>query len=75
MEYIKKILQDRAIPFFKNKIRYIWYLILVVASTVYLYRNHFAIDKINDASLISTVFIIWALLLVLPLFTELEFLG
>lgn len=75
MEYIKKILQDRAIPFFKNKIRYIWYLILVVASTVYLYRNHFAIDKINDASLISTVFIIWALLLVLPLFTELEFFG
>lgn len=75
MESIKKILQDRAIPFFKNKIRYVWYFILVVASTVYLFCNYFAIDKINDASLISTVFIIWVILLVLPLFTELEFFG
>ena len=46
-----------------------------MASTVYLFCNHFAIDKINDASLISTVFIIWVILLVLPLFTELEFFG
>lgn len=46
-----------------------------MASTVYLFCNHFAIDKINDASLISTVFIVWAILLVLPLFTELEFFG
>ena len=75
MEYIRKILRDRVIPFFKNKIRYIWYFILVVASTVYLFCNHFAIDKINDASLISTVFIVWAILLVLPLFTELELFG
>ena len=75
MEYIRKILRDRVIPFFKNKIKHIWYFILVVASTVYLFCNHFAIDKINDASLISTVFIVWAILLVLPLFTELEFFG
>lgn len=35
----------------------------------------FAIEKLDDASLISTVFIIWVILLVLPLFSELEFLG
>lgn len=52
-----------------------WYFILLTISTIYLAINRFAIEKLNDASMISTVFIIWIILLVLPLFSELEFLG
>lgn len=37
--------------------------------------NRFAIEKLDDASMLSTVFIIWVILLALPLFSELEFLG
>ena len=52
-----------------------WHIVLLTISTVYLVSNRFAIEKLDDASLISTVFIIWVILLVLPLFSELEFLG
>ena len=53
-----------------------WYhIILLALSTGYLLRNHFKIEKLDDFSLISTVFIIWVVLLLLPLFSELEFLG
>lgn len=53
-----------------------WYhIILLALSTGYLLWNHFKIEKLNDFSLTSTVFIIWIVLLLLPLFSELEFLG
>lgn len=52
-----------------------WYIILLTISTVYLAINRFAIEKLDDASLISTVFIIWVIILFYPLFSELEFLG
>ena len=53
----------------------VWYTILVTVSTGYLAINRFAIEKLDDASLISTVFIIWVILLFFPLFSELEFFG
>ena len=59
----------------KKVIEKAWYIVLLTISTGYLLRNGFAIEKLDDASLISTVFIIWVILLVLPLFSELEFLG
>lgn len=62
----------KLLSFIKEKI---WYLILLTISTGYLAVNRFAIEKLNDASMLSTVFIIWIILLVLPLFSELEFLG
>lgn len=52
-----------------------WYIVLLTISTVYLVSNRFAIKKLDDASMLSTVFIIWVILLALPLFSELEFLG
>ena len=63
---------QKLLSFIKEKI---WYLILLTISTGYLAVNRFAIEKLNDASMLSTVFIIWIILLVLPLFSELEFLG
>lgn len=53
----------------------VWYIFLLTISTIYLVSNRFAIEKLDDASLLSTVFIIWVILLLLPLFSELEFLG
>ena len=65
-------LWQKLLSFLKEKA---WYIVLLTISTVYLVNNRFAIEKLDDASLISTVFIIWVILLVLPLFSELEFLG
>ena len=53
----------------------LWYIFLLAISTIYLVINRFAIKKLDDASMLSTVFIIWVILLALPLFSELEFLG
>ena len=52
-----------------------WYIFLLTISTAYLVSNKFAIEKLDDASMLSAVFIIWVILLALPLFSELEFLG
>ena len=46
-----------------------------IASDGGLLVPDFAIEKLDDASMLSAVFIIWVILLALPLFSELEFLG
>lgn len=63
---------QKLLSFLKEKL---WYIFLLAISTIYLAINRFAIEKLDDASMLSTVFIIWVILLALPLFSELEFLG
>lgn len=63
---------QKLLSFLKEKL---WYIFLLAMSTIYLAINRFAIEKLDDASMLSTVFIIWVILLALPLFSELEFLG
>ena len=63
---------QKLLSFLKEKL---WYIFLLAISTTYLAINRFAIEKLDDASMLSTVFIIWVILLALPLFSELEFLG
>ena len=63
---------QKLLSFLKEKL---WYIFLLTISTAYLVSNRFAIEKLDDASMLSTVFIIWVVLLVLPPFSELEFLG
>ena len=63
---------QKSLSFLKEKL---WYIFLLAISTIYLAINRFAIEKLDDASMISAVFIIWVILLALPLFSELEFLG
>ena len=63
---------QKLLSFLKEKL---WYIFLLAISTIYLVINRFAIKKLDDASMLSTVFIIWVILLALPLFSELEFLG
>ena len=65
-------LWQKLLSFLKEKL---WYIFLLAISTIYLVINRFAIKKLDDASMLSTVFIIWVILLALPLFSELEFLG
>lgn len=65
-------LWQKILSFLKEKL---WYIFLLAISTIYLVINRFAIKKLDDASMLSTVFIIWVILLALPLFSELEFLG
>jgi len=52
-----------------------WYLTLLLLSSIYVfyYRSDiYQLEKINTTSLI---FLIWLILLLLPLFSEMEFLG
>lgn len=63
---------QKLLSFLKEKL---WYIFLLAISTIYLAINRFAIEKLDDSSMLSTVFIIWVILLALPLFSELEFLG
>lgn len=63
---------QKLLSFLKEKL---WYIFLLAISTIYLAINRFAIEKLDDASMLSTVFIIWVILLALPIFSELEFLG
>lgn len=65
-------LWQKLLSFLKEKL---WYIFLLAISTIYLGINRFAIKKLDDASMLSAVFIIWVILLALPLFSELEFLG
>ena len=63
---------QKQLSFLKEKL---WYIFLLTISTAYLVSNKFAIEKLDDASMLSAVFIIWVILLALPLFSELEFLS
>lgn len=54
-----------------------WYLILLTGSSLFVYQNRSTMlsiefDKFNSQSLI---FILWIVLLLLPLFSEMEFFG
>ncbi|MGG6491821.1 UNVERIFIED_CONTAM: VanZ family protein [Bacteroidetes bacterium 56_B9] len=71
----KKRWQKLLLLLIEKVIEKAWYIVLLTISTIYLAINRFAIEKLDDASMLSTVFIIWVVLLVLPLFSELEFLG
>ena len=64
---IKKI-----ISFLKSKI---WYILLLILSTVYVFVNRQEIYSFKELNSINLVFILWLLLLMLPLFSEMEFFG
>lgn len=54
-----------------------WYLLLLVASSWFVYQNrvvvlNFEFEKFNS---ISFIFILWLVLLMLPLFSEMELFG
>ena len=52
-----------------------WYLFVLVAFSVCLLLNISRIQRLDDASPISVFFFVWIFLILLPFFTEFEFLG
>lgn len=53
----------------------LWYIFLLILSTVYLLYYHFDIYELSPINARNLVFLLWILLLLLPLFSEMEFLG
>ncbi len=52
-----------------------WYIILLVASSGYVWYYRHEIYQLKELNAQNLLFIIWLLLLLLPLFSEMEFLG
>ena len=55
----------------KNK----WYLFLLVLSTIYLSYYRFDVYQLKEINVRNLIFLIWLILLLLPLFSEMEFMG
>lgn len=56
-------------------IRRCWYLILLVASTLYVVLQRKSIGPLSIMTVQNLVFYIWLLLLLFPLFSEMEIMG
>jgi len=52
-----------------------WYIVLLILSSIYVWCYRFDIYELKEFNTISLIFIIWLILLLLPLFSEMEFLG
>lgn len=53
----------------------LWYIILLILSTSYVIYYRFEIYELKEINAKNLVFLLWLLLLVFPLFSEMEFLG
>ncbi|TWH60198.1 hypothetical protein DesLBE_4618 [Desulfitobacterium sp. LBE] len=65
-------IKEAIISFIKRKW---WYLVLLILSTSYVfyYRNN--IYQLKELNATNLIFILWLILLLLPLFSEMEFFG
>ena len=52
-----------------------WYIILLVLSSTYVRCYRFDIYELKELNARNLIFILWLILLLLPLFSEMEFLG
>lgn len=52
-----------------------WYLILLILSTIYVLHNKSDIYQLKEFNAMNLIFILWLILLILPLFSEIEFFG
>lgn len=52
-----------------------WFLALLVFSTLYVWYYRFDIYQLEKINAQNLIFILWLILLLLPLFSEMEFLG
>lgn len=71
LEIMKSVL-EKIWEFIKRKS---WYIILLVASSVYVWYYRYEIYQLNEINVRNLIFLLWLLLLLLPLFSEMEFLG
>lgn len=52
--------------------RIVWYIGLLVAGTIYVYIYHNQIGSISNLNATSLIFIVWLILIVYPLFSEMQ---
>lgn len=52
-----------------------WYLVLLSASSLYVWYFRLDINQLKELNSKNLIFILWLVLLLLPLFSEMEFLG
>lgn len=52
--------------------KYWWYIILLIMSSLYIFVNWNNINQLNELSVKNLIFILWVVLLLLPLFSEIE---
>ena len=52
-----------------------WYIFLLILSTCYVMYYRFEIYELKEINARNLIFLLWLLLLALPLFSEMEFLG
>lgn len=55
--------------------RKFWHIILLSVSSVYVWQHRFNIYQLSELNVHNLIFILWLILLMLPLFSEMEFLG
>lgn len=55
--------------------KWAWYIVLLSFSSLYVWKNRFYISDLSSLSLENVVFLIWIVLLLFPLFSEMEFMG
>lgn len=65
-------IKESIVSFLKKKW---WYLILLIASSIYVWVYRHEIYQLKEFNAMNLVFILWLVLLLLPLFSELEFFG
>lgn len=70
MENMK--LKEMIVSYFKQKC---WYIVLLISSTIYILYCKNDIYQLKEFNATNLIFILWLVLLLLPLFSEMEFFG
>lgn len=52
-----------------------WYLVLLILSTIYVLYHRNGIYQLKEFNAMNLIFLLWLILLLLPLFSEMEFFG
>lgn len=73
--FFKKVYDCLKFIFKAENLRKWWYVLLLGASSVYVYLNRTTILDFSTIDAQDLVFFFWIILLVLPLFSEIEILG
>lgn len=53
----------------------VWFLLLLICSSLYVFHHRSSITQFKDFDIDNLIFVIWLLLLLLPLFSEMELFG
>ena len=52
-----------------------WYLFVLICSSIYVWYYRLDIDKLNPLNARNLIFILWIILIIFPLFSEIEVMG